>query len=180
MKKNKFLYGLTAALLALSLFSFAACDSGSSEEDEDDIHTTLEGKTFVAGDCTLKVKSYEYASTATGTSTTPTETSTSYSVSKIAYIVGESDDLVTACEWVDPSSYTTKYSSNYLKYSISGETITFTTSSGKTYTATITGDNTFTVPAEFIDGGSSYYDITDDKLTFTMGDKPEKATFTKK
>ena len=172
MKKNKLLYGLTAALLALSLFSFAACDSGSSEEDEDDIHTTLEGKTFVAGDCTMKVQEYDSSASTSVTNT--------YTVSKVAYIVGESNDLVTACEWVDPSSYTTKYSSNYLKYSISGETITFTTSSGKTYTATITGDNTFTVPAEFIDGGSSYYDITDDKLTFTMGDKPEKATFTKK
>ena len=53
MKKNKILYGFTAALLVLSLFGFAACSSGNDDEDEDDIRSTLEGKTFVAGDCTL-------------------------------------------------------------------------------------------------------------------------------
>ena len=173
MKKNKILYGFTAALLALSLFGFAACSSGNDDEDEDDIHSTLEGKTFVAGDCTMKVMGYNYDSEGTAT-----ETYTSYSVSKIAYVVGESDDLVTVYYWTSPTG--TKYGSGYLKYSISGDTITFTSSSGKSYTATISGDNAFSVDAKFIDGGSSYNDITDSALTFTQGDKPEKATFTKK
>lgn len=172
MKKNKFLYGLTAALLALSLFGFAACDSGSSEEDEDDIHTTLEGKTFVAGDCTLKIMEYDSSAGAV---------TNTYSVSKMAYIVGESDDLVTFYGWSSPSSYITKYNSVFIKYSISGDTITFTTNDGESYTATINGDNSFTLTSKCLDdGGDSSYDVTDDNLTFTQGDKPEKATFTKK
>ncbi|MBQ7168054.1 MAG: hypothetical protein IJR93_14035 [Treponema sp.] len=169
MKKNKILYGFTAALLALSLFGFAACSSGNDDDDEDDIHSTLEGKTFVAGDCTLKIMEYDSGSAVTNT----------YSVSKMTYIVGESDDLVTFYGWSSPSS--TKYSSVFIKYSISGDTITFTTNDGESYTATINGDNSFTLTSKCLDdGGDSSYDITDDNLTFTQGDKPEKATFTKK
>ena len=173
MKKNKILYGFTAALLALSLFGFAACSSGNDDDDEDDIRNTLEGKTFVAGDCTLKIMEYD--------SSTASAVTNTYNVNKMAYIVGESDDLVTFYGWSSPSSLVSKYSSVFIKYSISGDTITFTTNDGESYTATINGDNGFTLTSKCLDdGGSSSYDVTDDNLTFTQGDKPEKATFTKK
>ena len=167
MKKNRFTACLTAALLALSLAAFTACDSNT--DDDDDIHSTLKGKTFVAADCTEKVEEYDSSASSAVTNT--------YSVSKIAYVVGESDALVTVYRWTYPSR--TTYSSGYRKYSISGDTITFTASDGESITATISGDDSFTVDASFIDYGSSYDDITDITLAFTTGSAPDKATFTK-
>ena len=163
MKKNGIPAFLVAALLAFATFGFSACDS--ENVDEDDIHTTLEDKIFVATGCTLKVQD------SSGTST--------YTASNIAYIEGLSDDLVRVYVWPTPDA--TEYYSDFLKYYISDDYITFSNEDDKSYTATINTDDTFTIDSEFVDGGSSSADITDSKLTFAIGaDKPSKAVFTSK
>ena len=165
MKKFRLLALVPVVMLA---FALAACDSNSDDDDADDIHDSLAGRTLVAGTCTEKVQGYDDSGSTT--------TYTTYEVKNIAYIVGESDDLVKVYEWLSPGS--TKYYTSFYKYSISGDTITFTSSSDKSYSATISDGNSFKIAANFID--SSYNDITDENLTFTVGTAPEKAEFTKK